>query len=107
VSKVGLGRFETVREALDDPETAAWLETLLSEEIVPVLDGRCEEPATFARQTLERFRNPFLRHKLSDIALHHATKKAVRLVPTREEYVVKFGRTPPMLDEVLAAPPPG
>ena len=97
----------TVLGAIGDRELVDWLERLLFGEVVPVLEGRVEDPQGFARQTLERFRNPFLRHKLSDIALHHATKKAVRLVPTREEYVVKFGRTPPMLDEVLAAPPPG
>ena len=49
--------------------------TLLFEEIVPVLEGRCDKPAEFARQTVERFRNPFLRHKLADIALHHAAKR--------------------------------
>jgi tagaturonate reductase len=51
---------------------------------------------------LERFRNPFLEHKLSDIAAHHADKVQVRLVPTRDEYLAKFGQPPPLLDEVLA-----
>jgi len=106
LSRVGLRRFVTVREALDDPETRQWLERLLFEEIVPVLDGRCEQPEIFAHQTIERFRNPFLKHKLADIALHHATKRDVRLVPTRREFCEKFGRTPPLLDEVLSAPLP-
>jgi tagaturonate reductase len=98
--------FRTVREAVLDPELGAWLERLLLEEIVPVLEGRCERPAEFARQVLERFRNPFLEHKLADIAAHHAVKVAVRLAPTREEHQQKFGRTPPLLQEVLEAPPP-
>ena len=66
-----------------------------------MLEGRVEEPVKFARQTLERFRNPFLEHKLADIAVNHDAKVQVRLVPTREEYRAKFGRTPPLLSEVL------
>jgi tagaturonate reductase len=98
--------FATVREAVLDPELGTWLERLLREEVIPVLEGRVEEPVAFAGQTLERFRNPFLEHKLSDIVRHHGAKVAVRLVPTRDEYVAKFGKGPPLLDEVLAMPQP-
>jgi tagaturonate reductase len=95
--------FATVREAVLDPELGAWLERLLFEEVVPVLEGRVEGPAEFARATLERFRNPFIEHKLADIAVNHAAKVPVRLVPTRDEYRARFGRTPPLLEEVLTA----
>jgi tagaturonate reductase len=94
--------FTTVREAVLDPELGAWLGRLLFDEVVPVLEGRVESPATFAREVLERFRNPFVEHKLADIAAHHADKVQVRLVPTRDEYRARFGRNPPLLDEVLA-----
>jgi tagaturonate reductase len=97
--------FTTVREAANDPELAAWLERLLFEEIVPTMQGRVADPAAFARQTLDRFRNPFLEHKLADIALHHAAKVQLRLVPTRDEYLAKFGKVPKRLAEVLAAAP--
>jgi tagaturonate reductase len=93
--------FTTVREAVLDPELGTWLERLLLEEVVPTLEGRVEAPAEFARQTLERFRNPFLEHQLASIATHHAAKVEVRLVPTRDEFRAQFGRTPPLLDEVL------
>src|SRR5207248_2183317 len=107
VSRVGLGRFTTVREALDDDATRAWLERLLFEEIVPTLVGRVDGPEEFARQTIERFRNPFLRHLMTKLAEYHAEKREVRLVPTFGEYRAKFGRVPPLLDEVLKAPMPG
>jgi tagaturonate reductase len=106
VSRVGLKRFATVRQAMDDDETRGWLERLLSEEIVPTLEGRVDGPKEFARQTIERFRNPFLEHKLTDIAVHHAKKIEVRLIPTVSEFREKFGREPPLLTEVLQAPPP-
>jgi tagaturonate reductase len=98
--------FETVRDAVKDPQLSAWLEKLLFEEIVPVLEGRVDDAPGFARQTLERFRNPFVEHKLADIATHHAKKVAVRLVPTRAEYREKYGQLPPLLDEVLNLPAP-
>jgi tagaturonate reductase len=98
--------FTTVRGAVSDPELGPWLERLLFEEVVPVLRGRVEGPEAFARDVLERFRNPFLEHQLADIAAHHPAKVQVRLLPTRDEYRQKFGKSPPLLDEVLAMEPP-
>ncbi len=98
--------FKTVRDAVLDAELGPWLERLLFEEIVPVLEGRVEGPAEFARQVLDRFRNPFFEHQLTSIAAHHAAKVQVRLVPTFDELQAKFGRTPPLLHEVLNMPQP-
>jgi tagaturonate reductase len=64
--------------------------------------GRVAGPEEFARQTLERFRNPFLDHKFSDILTYHAQKVAIRLVPTRDEFRAQFGREPPLLSEAIA-----
>jgi tagaturonate reductase len=93
--------FAIVRDAVNDPELGAWLWRLLSEEIVPTLEGRVDQPLRFAEQTVERFKNPFLDHKFADIALHHESKVKVRLVPTRDEYAAKFGKQPVLLNEVL------
>jgi tagaturonate reductase len=98
--------FKTVRDAVLDAELGPWLERLLFEEIVPVLEGRVDGPAEFARQVLDRFRNPFFEHPLASIAAHHTAKVQVRLVPTRDEFQAKFGRTPPLLEEVLNLPQP-
>jgi tagaturonate reductase len=98
--------FKTVRDAVLDAELGPWLERLLFEEIVPVLEGRVEGPSEFARQVLDRFRNPFFEHQLTSIATHHSAKVQVRLVPTFEEFKARFGRTPPLLQEVLNMPQP-
>lgn len=94
--------FALVREAINDPQLATWLERLLFEEIVPTVRERVEEAEAFARQTLDRFRNPFLDHKFADIALHHESKIKIRLAPTAEEYQAKFGKQAPLLSEVIA-----
>lgn len=93
--------IETVREAVEHPEVGPWLQTLLEDEIVPVLEGRVKDPAGFGRITLDRFRNPFLEHKLSAIALNHAEKVKYRLLPTYEEYRRKFGKAPKLLEAAL------
>jgi tagaturonate reductase len=98
--------YRTVREAVLDAELGPWLERLLAEEVVPVLEGRVDDAPGFARQTLERFKNPFLVHQLADVARNHADKVRIRLAPTRDEYRARFGKSPPLLDEVLAMPAP-
>ncbi len=94
--------YAIVRDAVNDPELGAWLEKLLSEEIVPTLEGRVDGGSRFAAQTVERFKNPFLDHKFADIALHHESKMKVRLVPTRDEFAARFGKPAPLLTEVIA-----
>lgn len=96
----GLG---TVRQCLDDPEVGGWLEELLFEEVLPVLEGRCDDPARFAREVLDRFRNPFLEHRLAGIALNHEAKIATRLLPTLREYRERFGHAPPRLAALLGS----
>jgi tagaturonate reductase len=93
--------IETVREAVGHPAVGPWLRDVLFEEVVPVLEGRVADPAGFAAQTLERFANPFLHHRLADIALNHQAKLKTRLVPTVEDYTAKFGRPPPRLTAIL------
>lgn len=90
-----------VRQALEDEKTRAWLERLLFEELLPPVEDRVEGGRAFAGAVLERFANPFLEHKLQDIALHHDTKVQTRLLPTYNEYLQTQGRQPPLLTEIL------
>jgi tagaturonate reductase len=94
-------KIQTVREAVKHPEVGPWLKRLIFEEIVPTLEGRVDGPRQFAEQVLERFANPFQEHKLTSIAAYHQDKMKLRILPTRAEYVAKFGKPPPLLDEVI------
>ncbi len=93
--------FKIVRDAVNDAKLGAWLVNLFETEVVPVLEGRVEQGSAFAREVLDRFRNPFLDHKLADIAMHHDQKVQVRLVPSRDEFQAKFGKPAPLLCELL------
>jgi tagaturonate reductase len=94
--------FETVLQVLSDHEAVRWLRALLYEEIVPTICCRVADVAEFADQTFDRLRNPFLAHKLADIAMNHAAKVQVRLQPTFDEFQKIFGRPPKRLSEVMA-----
>jgi tagaturonate reductase len=97
--------FETVQDVLRNAAAVRWVRALLFEEIVPTIAYRVEEVAAFADETFDRLRNPFMRHRLGDIALNHAAKAQVRLKPTHDEYVKLFGTTPKKLAEALAWTP--
>lgn len=92
---------KTVRECLEHAEIGPWLERVLFEEIVPVIADRAPEAEAFARATLDRFRNPFLQHQLSSIALNHEAKVKTRLLPTLEDYRARFGKPAPLLSAAL------
>jgi tagaturonate reductase len=74
-NQTGEGK-QFVREMMADPDDLADLEGLYRREVVPgfAAHGRREEAEAYVATTLDRFRNPFLDHRLADIAQNHAEK---------------------------------
>lgn len=75
----------TVREAMAHPALRAEVEALWAEEILPVFStlgaaARAQAEA-YLVDVRERFENPFLNHRIADIAQNHAQKKERRLGP--------------------------
>jgi tagaturonate reductase len=72
---------ETVRHTLEDPAVAADLGAIYMEEVLPgfALHGMGAEAERYVATTLERFNNPFLEHRLADIAQNHAVKLRNRI----------------------------
>lgn len=73
----------TVAQAMDDPRLRPELEALWRDEIVPVFAALHKREAAEAYLVLlrERLLNPYLAHRLADIAQNHAQKKLRRLAP--------------------------
>ncbi len=73
---------ETVREILGDPAIKNRLMGLYRDEVIPGFAGHDmrDEAAAYVLTTLQRFENPFLNHRLSDIAQHHRLKLDRRVV---------------------------
>ncbi|MBE6775988.1 MAG: tagaturonate reductase [Ruminococcaceae bacterium] len=96
-----LSGIETVGEAMADEKACAFLMKCIKEEILPTI-GENEDSIAFAESVLDRFRNPFIKHKWRSIALNSVSKFAVRDLPTLLEYKEKFGTYPRLLTMALA-----
>lgn len=94
--------LSTVRECLDDSIVSAFLNKALFTEIVPTL-GNTETDIQFAKDVLERFSNPFIKHQLLSIALNSVSKFKARVLPTILEYREQNGVNPACLTFSLAA----
>ena len=98
-----LAGLDTVGEAMDDPAVNDFINGILRQEIIPVLDQSPEELNRFADAVLNRFRNPFIRHQLSAIALNGMTKFRTRLLPALLAVIQREGTPSPRLSFALAA----
>ena len=98
-----LAGFESVREVIEDEQLGKFVRNLLEQEVMPPLPLPQAECQLFIEDTLERFRNPTLRHRLLSIALNSITKFRTRLLPSLLDYVVQNGRPPPHITMALAA----
>jgi len=67
---------ETVRGLLADDQVRGGLLSLYADEVVPgfAAHGMGAEAERYITTTIDRFDNPFLAHRLSDIAQNHAAK---------------------------------
>lgn len=77
---------ETVLEAMHDPALRARLEDVWRDEVLPVFDdlGQGDDARAYLDGLRDRLLNPFLAHRLSDIAQNHAQKKQRRFAPVIE-----------------------
>ena len=74
---------ETVVQMMSDPALTQELEAVWADEVLPIFDatGRAAAARQYLVELRERLRNPFLAHRMSDIAQNHAQKKQRRFVP--------------------------
>jgi tagaturonate reductase len=85
----------TVFEAMSDDLVGAYLRRTMYDELVAALD--VPAAATFAREVVERFSNPYLAHSLFDITLHGTAKMKVRVIPSIMDFAVRETRVPELI----------
>lgn len=89
-----LAGHETIAQAVRDPELADAVEHLLTEDVVPTLQAPPGvDVAAYGRTVLERFANPALRHRTTQIAMDGSQKLPLRLLGTVRD-ARAAGRTP-------------
>jgi len=77
---------ETVCHAMHDPMLRGELEAVWKDEVIPVFAAldKQDDALAYLDTVRDRFMNPFLDHKIADIAQNHAQKKQRRIVPLLE-----------------------
>jgi tagaturonate reductase len=87
LAEFGLGsRGEAGTTVLDGMRNESWrgaLESTWKDEVLPVFEalGQYEIASKYLDDVRDRFENPFLAHRLADIAGNHQEKKQRRLKP--------------------------
>ncbi len=95
---------ENTLHAMHDAALRADLESVWRDEVLPVFDakGQGETARRYLEDVRERFLNPFLDHRLADIARNHGEKKERRLRPVVTMAAeLGLGLAQPRLNEAL------
>jgi len=96
-----LNGIETVGEWIGDPTRERFLQEMITEEIIPTMNLDQQALAKYSEDVLDRFRNSFVSHKLSDISLNSIAKLKSRLLPIFTDYETKNGNFPAKLSSCL------
>ncbi len=95
--------IETVGEWINSPYREKFLLDIIDDEIIPTMNLNRDELKKYANDVLDRFKNPFVSHKLSDISLNSIAKLKSRLLPILLESKELTGHYPPNLSICLLA----
>ena len=94
--------FEIVRDMMNDELFNKYILTGL-EEVKTTLTLNKSELDAYANSVLDRFNNPFIDHRLLDIALNSVSKFSARCLDSMNEYAEITGNAPNILCFGLAA----
>ncbi|MFK7800255.1 MAG: tagaturonate reductase [Anaerolineae bacterium] len=95
--------LRSVREAVEDELVGRFVHNLLYKEVLPALDFPAAEKEQMANDVLQRFKNPFLHHKLMAISLNSTAKFKARLLPSLLDYAERSGQPPQRICLAFAA----
>lgn len=83
---------ETVMDAFKTPELEKYINQMVTNEVLAVIDEDPEELKVFAAKILERFYNPYLKHYLKDISLNSISKWETCDYPTAYDNYKKLNK---------------
>ena len=95
--------LETVYDCMEDEVMSQFISKAIHREIVPTLEIDQKMAMEFADDVLDRFRNPFLNHKLISITLQYSSKMNMRNGLTFKRYHDKYGEVPELMCAGFAA----
>lgn len=83
---------QTVMDAFNTPDLEKFINTMVAEEVIPMIEENQAELQEFAAGILERFYNPYIRHMLKTISLNSLSKWETRNFPTVLDNWTKSGK---------------
>jgi tagaturonate reductase len=93
---------KTVKQSVDNSFTGEFINKAIFNEIIDTLEMDKDELNSFAEDVLDRFKNPFIIHNLSSIALNTVSKFKVRVLPSLLKYVNIHNKVPTHLTFAFA-----
>ena len=93
----------TVQQTVEQTFTKDFVQSVIFNEICPILDFPEKEITEYANEIINRFKNPAIAHQLSSIALNSISKFKVRVLPSIIDYYNKFNKLPVNLSFAFAA----
>lgn len=98
-----LSGYDTVMDFMKDDIIKTFMNTVIYQEVIPTLDLPKDELEEFASAVNDRFANPYIKHKLLDIALNSCSKFNARCMPSLLGYAEEKGQLPSCMTFSLAA----
>ena len=97
--------FRTVKDVMANSYLNGIIMNLMLGEIALAIPYKIDLKVKdrFGRMVLDRFRNPFLNHKLLDISVQYTTKMKMRNIPILLQYYREFGKPPELFAMGFAA----
>jgi len=99
-----LMKIENVKASLDHEQIRQFLRRILKDEMIASMPLDIQPKAMdYIEGMMNRFNNPFIEHKLTDISLNSFSKFQTRLLPSLTAYIEKYDALPKRLTFMLAA----
>ena len=92
-----------VREMMEDAVLGRFVESVILNEILPTVEPICSDAPSFANAVINRFKNPFIAHKLISITFQNTAKMQARNAETFNRYYAQTGQIPPLMSLGFAA----
>jgi tagaturonate reductase len=92
-----LAGFRIVKEAMADASFNQYVETLMMNEIIPVITNESlpvSMAQDFAKKVLDRYRNPYIEHQWLSITMQYSSKINMRDTPLLLKYIELFQHPP-------------
>lgn len=103
VLAASLSGLTLVDEMMNDADFGPFVHGVIFDEVFHTVDLPDDEKRFFAQSVMERFQNPYARHRLLSIALNSVSKWKVRVLPSLLDYRKLRGALPSRLIFSLAA----